>query len=59
MTVRLLKPGMVLAALLAYLGGPPPSLAQYDPAWTWNRHEIFVSTTGAVTTTRGWEFTVS
>ena len=59
MTARLLKPGMVLVALLACLGGPPTSLAQYDPAWTWNRHEIFVSTTGAVTTTRGWEFTVN
>ncbi len=33
--------------------------AQFTPAWTWNRHNWFVTTTGAVTTTRGWEFTVT
>ncbi len=33
--------------------------AQFDLAWTWNRHPVNVFTTGAITTTRGWEFTVS
>jgi hypothetical protein len=34
-------------------------LAQFTPAWSWDRRLINVATTGAITTTRGYEFTVS
>ncbi len=47
-------------ALLSIVGlSTPPAIAQFDPAWTWNRHPVNVYTTGAITTTRGWEFQVT
>jgi len=44
---------------LAALTTAPLARAQFTPAWTWNRHDVFVHTTGAITTSRGWEFTVT
>src|SRR5437899_3212919 len=47
------------AAALAALAAAGAAHAQFAPAWTWNRHSVNVWTTGAITTTRGYEFTVS
>ncbi|MEX2218684.1 MAG: hypothetical protein WD749_07980 [Phycisphaerales bacterium] len=47
------------AGVAAGLGAAGPAAAQFAPAWAWNRRDVFVTSTGAITTTRGYEFTVS
>jgi hypothetical protein len=53
---------MIIRTLLMMLGASAaaaPASAQFSPAWRWNRHAVFVSTTGAINAVRGYEFTVT